>query len=107
APATPALDPRRFVGRVRCGEETDIHLYRTSHAYHGVHPFYMWYWATHGMDHLGDVVWVGGDRRACSRLGFRAASTLADALEMVSGTVGRDPSVTYLHSPPHAIADVR
>ena len=21
-----------------------IHLYRTSYAYHGVHPFYMWYW---------------------------------------------------------------
>ena len=41
-----------------------IHLYRTSHAYHGVHPFYMWYWAAHAMDHLGDVIWVGGDRRA-------------------------------------------
>lgn len=84
-----------------------IHLYRTSHAYHGVHPFYMWYWAAHGMDHLGDVVWVGGDRRACARMGFRAASTLADALEMVSGTVGRDPSIVYLHSPPHVLAEVR
>ena len=28
-----------------------IHLYRTSHAYHGVHPFYMWYWGAHGRDH--------------------------------------------------------
>jgi lactate racemase len=84
-----------------------IHLYRTSHAYHGVHPFYMWYWGAHALDHLGDVVWVGGDRRACARMGFRSASTLADALEMVSGTVGPNPSLTYLHSPPHAIADVR
>ncbi len=24
------------------------HLYRTTHAYHGVHPFYMWYWGAHG-----------------------------------------------------------
>src|SRR5581483_7358909 len=24
-----------------------IHLYRTSYAYHGVHPFYMWYWGAH------------------------------------------------------------
>ena len=24
------------------------HLYRTSNAYHGVHPFYMWYWGAHG-----------------------------------------------------------
>ena len=32
-----------------------IHLYRTSHAYHGVHPFYMWYWAAHAMDHVDEV----------------------------------------------------
>ena len=84
-----------------------VHLYRTSYAYHGVHPFYMWYWAAHAMDHVADVVWVGGDRRAVSRLGFRAATTLSDALEMVSGTVGSSPSLTYLHNPPHLIADVR
>ena len=54
-----------------------IHLYRTSHAYHGVHPFYMWYWAAHAMDHVDEVIWVGGDRKAAARLGFRAASTLA------------------------------
>ena len=52
-----------------------IHLYRTSHAYHGVHPFYMWYWAAHAMDHVDDVIWVGADRRVAQRLGFRAAST--------------------------------
>jgi hypothetical protein len=84
-----------------------IHLYRTSHAYHGVHPFYMWYWAAHGLDHVDEVIWVGADRRVAQRLGFRAASTLQDALEMASGTVGRDPSITYLHNPPHLIADVR
>ncbi|MEJ7796025.1 MAG: lactate racemase domain-containing protein [Nocardioides sp.] len=84
-----------------------IHLYRTSNAYHGVHPFYMWYWSTHAMDHLSDVIWVGADRKVAARLGFRAATTLADALEMASETVGRDPSITFLHNPPHLIADVR
>ena len=84
-----------------------IHLYRTSHAYHGVHPFYMWYWAAHAMDHVDDVIWVGGNRRTAQRLGFRAASTLADALELASGTVGSNPSITYLHNPPHLIADVQ
>jgi hypothetical protein len=83
-----------------------IHLYRTSYAYHGVHPFYMWYWTAHALDHVGDVVWVGADRRSVERMGFRAASSLADALEMVSGSVGRNPSLTYLHNPPHLIADV-
>jgi lactate racemase len=84
-----------------------IHLYRTSHAYHGVHPFYMWYWAAHAMDHVDDVIWVGGNRKAAARMGFRAATTLLDALEMASDTVGPDPSITYLHNPPHLIADVR
>ncbi len=83
------------------------HLYRTSFAYHGVHPFYMWYWAAHAMDHVGDVIWVGGNRQAAQRLGFRAASSLADALEMASSTVGSAPSITYLRNPPHLVADVR
>ena len=46
-----------------------IHLYRTSHAYHGVHPFYMWYWAAHAMDHVDDVIWVGGNRKSRSAAG--------------------------------------
>ena len=78
-----------------------IHLYRTSHAYHGVHPFYMWYWAAHAMDHVGDVVWVGADRKAVERMGFRAASTLADALEMVSRH-GRPLAVDHLPAQPAA-----
>ncbi|MGH3320796.1 MAG: lactate racemase domain-containing protein [Streptosporangiaceae bacterium] len=83
------------------------HLYRTSYAYHGVHPFYMWYWQAHAREHLGDVICVGADRRAAARVGFRAASTLADALEMASDTVGRGPSISYLHSPPLTMAQVR
>ncbi len=84
-----------------------IHLYRTSYAYHGVHPFYMWYWGAHAMDHLDDVIWVGADPRTVGRMGFRSASTMQDALQMASGSVGRSPSITYLHSPPFALADVR
>ena len=105
-----STDPAVIEAKYEAQYATDpwyIHLYRTSHAYHGVHPFYMWYWAAHAMDHVGDVIWVGGDRKAVSRLGFRAASTLNDALEMASSTVGRSPSITYLHNPPHLIADMR
>ena len=83
------------------------HLYRTSHAYHGVHPFYMWYWGAHALEHLGDVIFVGGNRKTTQRMGFRAATTLADALEMAKDTVGSSPSITYQHAPPLALADVR
>lgn len=82
------------------------HLYRTSNAYHGVHPFYMWYWGAHALDHLGRVIVIGGDERAVRRLGFSNASTLTDALEMAADTVGRDASITHLHNPPILMADV-
>lgn len=105
-----STDPATIEAKFERSYATDpwyVHLYRTSHAYHGVHPFYMWYWAAHAMDHLGEVVFVGGNRATTARMGFRSASSLADALEMVSGSVGRDPSISYLHAPPHTIADVR
>jgi hypothetical protein len=82
-------------------------LYRRSHAYHGVHPFYAWYWAAHAMQHVGDVIVVGGEREAVHHLGFKCASTLEDALEMAEQTVGRYPSVTHLRLPPLFVADVR
>jgi hypothetical protein len=84
-----------------------IQLYRNSYAYHGVHPFYMWYWGAHALEHLGDVIFVGGNRKTTARMGFRAATTLADALEMASHTVGSSPSISYLHAPPLALADVQ
>jgi lactate racemase-like protein len=83
-----------------------IHLYRTTYAYHGVHPFYMWYWCAHALQHLGAVIIVGGQPAAVRRLGFKPASTLRDALEMAEDVVGRDPSITHLHNPPIFMSDV-
>jgi hypothetical protein len=83
------------------------HLYRTSYAYHGVHPFYMWYWGAHGRDYSGDVIIVGGEPKSVTRLGYRSAGSFRDALEMAKDSVGSSPSITYFHSPPLAIADVR
>ncbi len=103
-------DPSVIEGKYEEAYATDpwyIHLYRTSNAYHGVHPFYMWYWAAHAMSYLGDVIYVGGDRTTVSRLGFRSAGSLADAMEMASETVGRSPRVTAMKVPPLLIADVR
>jgi hypothetical protein len=97
------------VGKYEEAYATDpwyVHLYRTGNAYHGVHPFYMWYWCAHALEHLGGVIIVGGDRAAVRRLGFTPASTMADALELASDIVGRDPSLTHLHSPPLLMADV-
>jgi hypothetical protein len=102
-------DPKTIEERYEAqfaNDEWYRHLYRTSNAYHGVHPFYMWYWAAHAMDYLGDVIFLGADPDVVARLGFRTASTMRDALEMASETVGRRPSITHLHCPPLFLPEV-
>jgi lactate racemase len=84
-----------------------VHLYRTSQAFHGVHPMYLWYQIAAAQRHCSDIIWVGADRESAARMGFRAASTLADALEIVASTVGRTPSISYLHAPPRVLVDVK
>jgi hypothetical protein len=84
-----------------------IHLYRTSHAFHGVLPLQLWYQIAQARSWCSDIIWVGADRSSTERMGFRAASSLADALEMVSATVGRSPRIRYLHAPPRVRVDVR
>jgi hypothetical protein len=83
------------------------HLYQNGYAYHGVHPFYMWYWCAHALDHLSSVIIIGGNKKAVKRMGFKSATTLSDALEIAEDYVGKDASLTYLHVPPLLIADVK
>ena len=81
-------------------------LYRNSYAYHGAHPFTVLYWAAHALDHLGDVILVGGDAGSCARMGLRRADSIAEALEMAKDTVGPSPSTTYMHIPPLFMCEV-
>jgi hypothetical protein len=81
-------------------------LYRNSYAYHGAHPFTVLYWAAHALDHLGDVILVGGDPMSTERMGLKRADSIAEALEMAEDTVGPNPSRTYMHIPPLFICEV-
>jgi hypothetical protein len=83
------------------------HLYRTGNAYHGVHPFYAWYWGAHGQQWAGRVIIVGGDPSTVRRLGFTPASTMDDAFEIASDVVGRTPTISHLHVPSVLVADVQ
>ncbi|HYM11885.1 MAG TPA: lactate racemase domain-containing protein, partial [Bryobacterales bacterium] len=75
-----------------------IRMYRTGNAYHGVHPFYMWYWGENGRAHVGKVIVVGAeDPRVAEILGWETAATMEQALEMAQSHVGRRPSVTLMH----------
>lgn len=83
-------------------------LYRRSHAYHGVHPFYMWYWGCHGAAHLGRIIIIRPQSdRAAQRLGYDTAASLPEALEMAVETVGAHPNITYFHCPPLIMCDMK
>ncbi len=84
-----------------------IELYRNSYAFHGVHPFYMWYWGCHGLDHLGKVIFVKPRSvEAVHRMGFDAARNLTEAIEMAQSVVGGSAEITYYHYPPIFICDM-
>src|SRR5579875_2066622 len=86
---------------------TYIHMYRYGHAYHGVHPFYMWYWGEPGRQHCARVIAAGCEEpEVAKRLGWEAADTLDEAIAMAASPYGRSATITYLHLPPLVIADV-
>lgn len=84
-----------------------IEEYRSGYAYHGVHPFYMWYWGENGRQHVGQVICVGAeDKRVAKTMGWETANTMAEALEMAQSFIGRTPSITHVHVPPISMVDV-
>lgn len=86
---------------------TYIQMYREGNAYHGAHPFYMWYWGENGRQHVGKVIAVGAESpHVTDILGWERADTMAEALSMARSHVGHKPEVTMLHHPPIFMSDV-
>jgi lactate racemase len=84
-----------------------VELYRRGNAYHGAHPFYMWYWGQAGREHLGKIIVVGADNATVPRiLGWERADTLSEAIAMGRSFAGRSAQITMMHHPPILIADV-
>lgn len=85
-----------------------VEKYRFGHAYHGAHPFYMWYWAENGQKHVGHIICAGAEEpETCRRLGWLPAKDLATALEMAKDLLNdRDPNIAMLHCPPLLMAEM-
>ncbi|MSP16821.1 MAG: DUF2088 domain-containing protein [Myxococcales bacterium] len=84
-----------------------VELYRRGNAYHGAHPFYMWYWGQAGREWLGKVIVVGSDNVTVPKLlGWERADTLAEAIAMGRAFAGRSAEITMLHHPPILMTDV-
>lgn len=81
--------------------ERYIDLYRHGYAYHGVHPFYMWYWGAHGAAHMGKMIAVAPKSElAARRVGFEVAPSMDAAIALAREYVGGDPRIGYFHCPP-------
>ncbi len=84
-----------------------IQMYRTGHAYHPAHPFYMWYWGEAGRQHLGRVIVVGADNEYIPKLlGYETAPNMDEALYRARGGELRSLDITCLHVAPMMMAEV-
>lgn len=83
-----------------------LDLYRRQLADHPLQVLHDWYRIARATARFKDVIWIGGNRRTAALLGHRAASSLADGLEIASSHVGNQPTMTYLRSPGRLVGRV-
>jgi len=84
-----------------------IDRYRYGHAYHGVHPFYVWTWGVMAMRRSSRIIVVGAeDTRVVERLGFTAARSLEHALSLAEEILGKGFSLTNPVLPPIFCSEV-
>ena len=115
--AHPTQAPYRvFFGATRLGREPEhlsgaeraagadaraLELYRSGRTCHPLLPFADWAACRPALDRLGTVLVAGcRDAVAARQLGFVPAGSVPAALELVAGTLGREPRVGFLVTPP-------
>ncbi|MFL5419405.1 MAG: lactate racemase domain-containing protein, partial [Myxococcales bacterium] len=104
---TDAMELHRKYEREFAQNPSYVHLYRKGNAYHGAHPFYMWYWGENGRAHLGQIIAVGTENQHVPKLlGWERSDTLAEAIDMARGRQGRSAQMTLMHHPPLVMTEV-
>jgi hypothetical protein len=84
-----------------------IEMYRRGNAYHGAHPFFMWYWGENGRQHVGKVIVAGAQiAHVPALLGWDRAESLSEAFAMAMRHTGPSPEITLLQHPPIVMMDV-
>jgi hypothetical protein len=84
-----------------------ISMYRRGHAYHGAHPFFMWYWGENGRQHVGKVIVAGArNTHVPAMMGWESAESLTEAIALARSFTGPSSSITMMHHPPLVMADV-
>jgi len=84
-----------------------VEMYRRGNAYHGAHPFFMWYWGENGRQHVGHVIAAGAENaHVPAMLGWERADNLTEAIAMARTYMGSSAEITMLHQPMIGIADM-
>jgi nickel-dependent lactate racemase len=84
-----------------------VEMYRSGHAYHPAHAFYMWYWGEAGRQHTGRVIIVGADNEYIPQLmGWETARTMDEALRMARTTAPPKPEILALHVAPTMMVEM-
>ncbi len=99
------LDPKEIEGKYEKSyayNEKYVGFYRNSNAFHGVHPFYMWYWACYCLSYIGKTIIVGAtDKKVLETLKFDYAKDVNEAIKMAKEFLkSENPSISYLKAPP-------
>ena len=84
-----------------------IAMYRRGTAYHGAHPFFMWYWGENGRRHVSKIIAAGAENQHVPELlGWERADSLPEAIADARSHLGRNAEITMLHLPPIVIPHV-
>lgn len=84
-----------------------IEMYRRGNAYHGAHPFFMWYWGENGRQHVGKVILAGAENaHVPAMMGWDRAESLTEAISNARSFIGPGASITMMHHPPIVMTDV-
>jgi len=91
-------------------DDTLNQIYRDGGGPAGVHAFYMYTWAAHGMDSVGKVFCVDGGRgseRAAKALGWERCGDVAEAIARARAWLGKpEAEATVWACPPVGYARV-
>jgi len=69
-----------------------LEKYRHGHAYHPVHPFWLFYECQYMMDHASKIIFAGAENPdAVRRMGCTAARDFDEAWKMAEKVVGHRP----------------
>ena len=78
-----------------------VQMYRDGNAYHGAHPFFMWYWGENGRQHVGRIIVAGAKNQHVPEiLGWESAESVTEAISMARSGLGPSAEITCSMSRP-------